>query len=498
MPLDTRNCFWFGTEDRAGWFSTPLKGSESSPSAWGVDGTLLNGGGYGYHSWGSHKRYTYEWPQSSSPQVAQLMKSYRDGTYGRGLLYFLEPGIYKTNVLPAAWADPSMAVNNEGPSLVYGVTPTGITTSGGSGLDLPITTAQYDLSSIPVREVPTPDSSVFIPVPTGYTLFLGAFYTATGSAGIFASPINSNGTIGEAVRLTEMENSSAGVVTDPFSGDIRGVRIWVGRTTDILSTISITAMCGRLIETSDVPEYGPWTTTRTNLETNPATPTLTPISSTVAPVVPSGGPGNAPYQTVTTSAVAGAGISKLTAEIPSSGDPRRISAMVRVQAGSTFEARARYGSGGGFDVIVPYVGTGDWQEVGVNTTAPGANAGPSLQIRLTGAARVESFDVTLFTREAVASRAGEPFYGSTNPNGDVERTQWTGPTGASTSVFQTRTKTGTDVRLNLLKAGPWIGGQGHSGCRFLGTPSYVNNGPVEGGRVGFAASFEEVGSWVYG
>lgn len=309
MALDTRRCFWMGTEERAQWFATPLKGADSSPSAWGVEGTLLNGGGYGFHSFGSHKRYTYEWPQSSSPETAQMMKSYRDGTYGRGLLYFLEPGIYRTNVLPAHWADPSMALNHEAPSLVYGVEPIELPTSGGDALGLPVYSAQYDLSTVEARSNPTPDSSVFIPVPTGHTLILGAFYSATGTGGIYATPVNGNGTLGTSVKLTEKPNSDTDVVTDEFSGDIKGIRLWVGRTDATASSVTIAAMCGRLIETSDV--------------SNPA-------------------------------------------------------------------------------------------------------------------------------------------------------------------------------KLAKLVAGPWIGGQGHSGCRFMGTPSYVNNGPVEGGRVGFAASFVEVGSWVYG
>lgn len=309
MVLNTRECFWFGTEERAGWFATPLRGADSSPSSWGADGTLLNGGGYGFNAFGSHKRYTYEWPQSSSPQVAQMMKSYRDGTYGRGLLYFLEPGIYKTNVLPAPWADPSMAINNESPGLVYGVDPLGIPTSAANANDLPVTSVQYDLSGVTPQAAPTPDSSVFIPIPTSHTLLLGAFYSATGTAGVFATPINDNGTLGDAVRLTEKDNSESTVVTDEFSGNLRGVRIWIGREDSTESTITLTAMIGRLIETSDMD--------------NPA-------------------------------------------------------------------------------------------------------------------------------------------------------------------------------KVSLISVGPWIGGQGHSGCRFLGAPSYVNNGPVEGGRVGFAASFVEVGSWVYG
>lgn len=290
-------------------FATPLRGADSSPSAWGVEGTLQNGGGYGFHSFGSHKRYSYEWPQSSSPETAQMMKSYRDGTYGRGLLYFLEPGIYRTNILPAHWADPSMSLSNEAPSLVYGLDPRPTTTSGGSALNLPITSAVYDLSGAEPKGTPTPDSSVFLPVPEGHTLILGAFYTSTGSGGVFATPVKNNGTLGDSVKLTEKSNSDTTIVTDMFSGDIRGVRLWVTRTDGTSSSVTIAAMAGRLIETSDL--------------------------------------------------------------------------------------------------AIP-------------------------------------------------------------------------------------------AKLDKISAGPWIGGQGHSGCRFLGTPSYVTNSPVEGGRVGFAASFIEVGSWVYG
>lgn len=309
MGYSKRDCFWFGTEDRMEWFATPLQGADSSPSAWGADGTLLNGGGWALNSWGSHKRYTYEWPASSSRETAQKMKSYRDGTYGRGLLYFLESTIFTTNVLPAHWADPSMSIDNEAPSLVYGVDPSPVATSGGANLGLPITSARYDLSGVTPRSAPTPDSSVFIPIPAGHTLFLGAFYSSTGSGGVFATPVNGNGTLGTAVKLTEKPNSDTDVVTDQFSGDLRGVRLWVGRSDATASTVTIAAMAGRIIETSDV----------------------------------------------------------------------------------------------------------------------------------------------------------------SNP-----------------------------VKVATLKRGPWIGGQGHSGCRFLGTPTYVTNSPIEGGRIGFAATFVEVGSWVYG
>lgn len=256
--VNSRFCFWFGTEEKMQWFATPLQGADSSPTSWGVDGTLLNGGGYGFHAWGSHKRYTYEWPQSSSPETAQKMRSYRDGTYGRGLLYFIEPTIFEKNILPASWAAPSMAIDSEAATLVYNVEPSGTVTSGSAVNDLPVETAVYNLSGVPARTTADKTSSLFVPIPDGYTLHLGAFYSATGAGGVFVTPVNPNGTDGTTVPLTPISNSSPSVVADSFTG-LRGVRLWVGRSASIPSTVSIAAMIGRLVENGrPAPFQGPW------------------------------------------------------------------------------------------------------------------------------------------------------------------------------------------------------------------------------------------------
>lgn len=706
MAIDTRRCFWFGTEDRAGFISTPLKGADSSPSAWGVDGTLLNGGGYAFNSFGSHKRYTYEWPQSSSPEAAQLMKSYRDGTYGRGLLYFLEPGIYRTNILPAHWADPSMSLNNEAPSLVYGIDPVAVPTSGGDNLNLPITSAQYDLSTASPQTVPTPEGSVFIPVPTGHTLFLGAFYSASGTAGVFATPVNSNGTLGASVKLTEKSNSDTVVVEDRFDGDIKGVRLWVGRTSNLASTLTLTAMCGRLLETSDAVVYSPWVEQARNSVTNPSFetasgtvevsrnyvtspfgtlplpgyagyPTTAPAQEVIA--------GNAPFTGVSTLPVSGHPSSGLSLTIPAgaavnggvtlatalpagdyvlsmyvnrrTGPSTTLQPAVRgvrgfgtartfsfdvwtyveeaftVSAGEapavigtrttiTDPVQSNFlianmqisqsgrqrpqgslvvsGAGTGYDpdMTTSFVGTANASPsvltgigvAGVSTSA-GAVAIRSSQWSASGAYSLRviprsptstaeyavlgapgtargTFVVTRRQADVITGStwtagfgrvywnpapqvfsdpapnaagetilrvyaapfagvsniilphgglsgsgdvwydlaaifsgvnyAGPAFTGSTEDTSDLEQYRWLGGIDSSISVFETRTKSGSPVIQDALMAGPWIGGQGHSGCRFVGTPSYINNGPVDGGRVGYAATFAEVGSWVYG
>lgn len=491
MALDTRRCFWFGTEEKAQFFATPLKGADSSPSAWGVDGTLLNGGGYAFNSFGSHKRYNYEWPQSSSPETAQMMKSYRDGTYGRGLLYFLEPGIYRTNILPAHWADPSMSLNNEAPSLVYGVDPIAVPTSGGDHLNLPINSAQYDLSNTPPQAVPTPDSSVFLPVPTGHTLFLGAFYTATGTGGVFATPVNSNGSFGTTVRLTEKSNSDTEVVIDRFEGDINGVRLWVGRTDGTASSVTIAAMAGRLMETSDTVTYGPWTVSSTNLVPNPVPASTTGWSAlTGATISLLGGT----IQVATPGVSANEGVQVLTASRP----PHSISGgiMVNAPAGASLYLQARPNSSATGAVQTNFTGTGGWQFVKAEATGtPAAASGHVVMVR-TASTQAITFSV----RQAIIEEAVtlSPYFDGNLPGDDLNRYTWTGTANASPSTHETRTRTGSPTKQAKLVAGPWIGGQGHSGCRFVGTPSYVNNGPVEGGRVGFAASFVEVGSWVYG
>lgn len=316
-----RNNFWVDVEGGwRGWIETPNSGADSSPSAWGTDGTLLNGGGYSVNSWGSHKRYVYEWRDSSARRQAQFMKSLRDGTFGRGLIHFVEPTLYDQNVLPARWADPSMAIGEEGSSLVYGVEPTPAATASTTQM-LPVISAQYDLSGV-IAGYRGDWDSLYVTIPEGHTLALGAFYSATGSGGIFATPVNFDGSLGTAVRLDGLPVSSESSVSAAFS-NVRGVRLWVGRTSSAASTVTITAMCARLIESSKL------------------------------------------------------------------------------------EGGIGYGEGG---------------------------------------------------------------YGE-------------GPYGGETAAY------------SALSNIPWLGGMGHSGVRFQGTPTFVNNTGVNGGQVGFAATFVEVGSW---
>lgn len=261
----TRNKLWFGTIEKMQWFQTPLAGANTSATGWGSEGVTLNGDGYAFNSWGSHKVFQYEWAGSSALEVASIMKSYADGSYGRGPLYFIDPLSYETNVLPAKLADPSMACNYENAGLVYNVDPTASPTPS-NGLGLPVTSATYNLNTVTPGFRGTEDA-IFIPVPEGYALMLGAFYTFTGTGGVYASTQTIAGAVSAPVKLTALTTASLDILADTFSG-VAGVWVWVGKTAAANASVTLNGTVGRLIPLDEPPadstyrvarlKQGPW------------------------------------------------------------------------------------------------------------------------------------------------------------------------------------------------------------------------------------------------
>ena len=254
LARDGRNNLWFGTLNRFSWVPTPNRGADVSPVGWQAGGELLSGGAWQLGSFNSAKNYQFEWPTSSSREAAQLIKSYADGTYGRGLIYFVDPLIYDVNVLPAMWADPSMGIGSEAQTLVPGVNPSGTPTSGFPEFDLPVTSAVYNLTPFGVASVEQLDdsNSVFIPIPDGFQLNLGAFYSATGSAGVFTSPVSVGGGAVGFDPVPESTGDLLSTILTAQPGEI-GVRLWVGKTSSGSAFLTLSALHARLSPIGSAP-----------------------------------------------------------------------------------------------------------------------------------------------------------------------------------------------------------------------------------------------------
>lgn len=249
MAYKDRRALWFGTEEYSTFFKTPLRNADSSPQAWSEGGVLLTGGGYQFNSWGSHKTYQYEWGSASSFQDAQLMKSYYDGTYGRGLLYFYDCNIYQHNVLPAQWADPTIGLGNESSTLVYGVQPTresGAATPTAN--QYPIYRAVYNLDSLAVGWRGREDA-VYLPIPDGYTLTLGVAGVASGTGAVMYRKSNRGVLDTTDTPLTLLP--STGRVTNTWiesTSSVSGIWLFLGKTGSGSARLTLRGMTARLVK----------------------------------------------------------------------------------------------------------------------------------------------------------------------------------------------------------------------------------------------------------
>lgn len=251
---------WFGTKDYMTWITTPLSGADSSPAAWGASGTLITGEGYARSSFNSHKRYSYSWPESSTREEAQLMKSFFDGSFGRGHIQFVEPTIYDINVLPAKWASPSITCNYEGQSLIPDLNPFSVSQSNFAPLRLPVSAAQYMLDR-QVQGSPERDG-LFVPIPDGYALMIHCFGSITSDdaapPAIWVANVARGGSVVSPVKLEPISPDqkrlkSDGVIKISSPSGFVGAQVWIGGESagDVTTGIvTIGAMHAELVEES--------------------------------------------------------------------------------------------------------------------------------------------------------------------------------------------------------------------------------------------------------
>ena len=246
---------WFGTEGKMQWIDCPLQGADVSPMGWSAEGTLLNGGGYAKHSWASHRNYVFEWRQSSARRMAQIMHNYRDGVYGRGLIHFVDPLTMDFNILPKQWAYPALMAGEANNPFLRGTALSTVATPTNT-FNLPIQGAVVPLGSLSGFRA---TDSVFIPRPENKVLQLWGLYTTSGNAtaGVYAIPVNDNGTNGTPVRLTPTA-LNGGTPAEYNLATGKGVRLCVMKTSSAAGVVNLFGLVGRLADAAGYRRYD-WT-----------------------------------------------------------------------------------------------------------------------------------------------------------------------------------------------------------------------------------------------
>lgn len=460
---------WFGTEQYMQWIETPQSGADSTPEEWAASGTLLNGGGYVNHSWGSHKTYNFSWSNTATREAAQTMKSYRDGSYGRGLLYFVSPLIYDTNVLPARWASPSMATQDEGFGHIYSLTPKALPVTGFEKNRYPVETASY---TVPARGAQYDErSALFIPIPPGMTLWIGAVYEATGGLGVHVRTDSGTDVTVPPVGLSDD-------VVAPLAVTGKFARLWFGSTgLTPGGTLNVTAVTARLAPTDNRS----WTSHSVNPSASSGSTfgwggvdsiamvsgedMFVPSSLVTAPVItaPSSGFATVAFQ------LGGPGTTTVTVNgldtsfhVPAAGGEYKIPTTVNADD----------------PITVTFDGPVTNYRVGFGTTQANADRA--------------AFDLNTASTHTMSYAPGTPIeFGRNLPDGGTDVSNVTFVTEGSDVVAYYTPMVATPEPL--VKRGPWVGGQGHSGVRFDGAPTYVEYTGVNKGQIGYSATFREVG-----
>ena len=253
-----RDKMWFGTIDsqtgatRMQWIPTPNSGADVSSLGMGSEATLLNGGGYQRNSWDSHKMFQFTWGESASLELASAIESYRNGSYGRGLIHFIDPMHYHTNVLPKRVADPSMAVNFEAEPLVPDVYPTSVPT-GNTPTGLPVNSAVYS-GPVSVNSA----SAIPVVVPPLHSVSFGWSGEATSpSAGFATVAIGVSGFSGGITP--PIPTTSANVTSVSGVAGANGGLVIILPAIASGESITVAAMNARIFAPGEAVDHsGPW------------------------------------------------------------------------------------------------------------------------------------------------------------------------------------------------------------------------------------------------
>lgn len=237
--------FWFGTRGYMQWVAAPAINMDATKKGWATQTNYLNGGAYVRKSLAAHKEYSLAWNLTTRERI-RAISDYADGLFGQGPIYWADPFVMDTNMLPAYWASPFMGIY-DGPILNEQATlrPTSTPTPANT-LGYPAESAVYTIGA-------GTKPSVWIPIPPGYVAWVG-FSGSAGTGGLLqATPTTGVSTLGTPVSLTPLSVTDPNRVNQSFDGNVyNGVQLSLAGT----GTIVLSGIMVQLLPNGSVPFTG--------------------------------------------------------------------------------------------------------------------------------------------------------------------------------------------------------------------------------------------------
>lgn len=229
---------YFGTKELMSWIPAPTISADRGLVNWSSDKVFLNGGGSVRNSKTGHRVYNFDWPMASDLDLSTFF-GYADRAFGDGPFYFVDPQAANYNLFPHYHAHPALAAQDA--PLLYGTErPTVITT--------PTNTAGYPIRSAVYTVAGTGNAFIWFPIPTGWTLSIGAHGSATGSGVVQAVT-----DVGGVTSLTLLGNNTT-TRTNYTSAGPGGVSVRLGGT----GTVTLSGLIAQLRPTGTTVPAGNW------------------------------------------------------------------------------------------------------------------------------------------------------------------------------------------------------------------------------------------------
>ena len=204
---------------------------------------FLNGGTSVRRSTAAHKNYTMSWNSLDRDEARKIL-DLADGVYGSGPFYVHDPISADRNALPQWWATPSQGLS-DGLALNNGTRGVAVSTPA-NGLNYPVSSITYTVLSGETRRV-------WVPIPDGYTAWVGA-HGSNGTGGtVVATPTISAGSSGSPTTLTLLSVTSSTRFNQSFSSaSYDGVELSLGGA----GTLTLSGIMVQVLETGVTPGAG--------------------------------------------------------------------------------------------------------------------------------------------------------------------------------------------------------------------------------------------------
>jgi hypothetical protein len=261
------SCFYMGTQNVMFEVRPPSINMPSSKQGYFNKVDFLNGGSSIRRSVAAHKNYTMTWNLIDRDEARKIL-DLADGIYGTGPVYIHDPISADRNVLPQWWATPAQGLY-DGLVLNAGARGEAVLTPPNT-LNFPTESVRYVVQSGITRRV-------WVPIPPGYTAWVGA-YGFDGSGGtVVATPTVDALASGAPVTLTLMDVTDDSRFNESFDSSLyNGVELSLGGA----GTLTLSGIMVQVLESGKTPETGGFISGQGNSGLQfVAQPTYTPYSA---------------------------------------------------------------------------------------------------------------------------------------------------------------------------------------------------------------------------